>query len=103
MRLSIFSILGLGFLLSTCKPQAKQPEKSGMISLLEQTARESFYVPANIYASNTRVAYFDSLYKTSSPLERNKYRFLQAESCLFGGKTEQAIQLLQELLEIRDK
>ncbi|QHT69691.1 CRTAC1 family protein [Rhodocytophaga rosea] len=103
MRLSHYLIICLGILFSTCKPGVKQQEKSGMVALLEQTARESFYVPANIYASKTRIAHFDSLYKVSSPLERNKFRFLQAESCLFGGKTEQSIQILEELLQIRDK
>jgi hypothetical protein len=74
-----------------------------MTQLLEKVSRESFYVPQNIYASDVRVAYFDSLLQKAPVHQKNQYLLQKAINLLFGGRTAESIVILQSLLELKTK
>ncbi|MEQ9440912.1 MAG: CRTAC1 family protein [Cyclobacteriaceae bacterium] len=77
------------------------PEPVTMQQLLKQVVDTAFWIPENEYASQVRIAYYDSLVKTAPDAYRkNPFRFQQARALLFGGQTESAIEILEELLEI---
>ncbi|MFP4092766.1 MAG: hypothetical protein ACLFT3_20835, partial [Cyclobacteriaceae bacterium] len=64
MRISYLPVLFL-IVSAACRQEVSEMEK-----ILDQTARTSFFVPENPYASRVRVRYFDSLLQHVSEYER---------------------------------
>lgn len=67
--------------------------------IMEDIARETFFVSENSYASEPRIKYFDSLWQQSNPLQKNIYAYNKAKELLFSGDTEAAIRMFQALVE----
>ncbi|MEH6681701.1 MAG: CRTAC1 family protein [Sediminicola sp.] len=70
-----------------------------MRELLQKKAKEEFFVPENVYTSSMRAAYFDSISKTVPENRRDIYTLKMADALLYGGKTREAVKILEDLLE----
>lgn len=79
-----------------------EEKPADMREILRKTARESFFVSENQYASSVLIHYYDSLLQLANPLEKNQYKYRLAEALLYGGKTQKAIQHLQELQHLKN-
>jgi len=97
----LFICLHLAFLFS-CSQKMDTDTKKEMPVLLEKVANEKFFIPENMYASSVRIHYFDSLLQASPAHLKNKYLYHKAEALLYGGRTEEAIQILEDLLHQRN-
>lgn len=74
-------------------------KKLTMPELLKKAAEEQFFVPENIYAASIRAAYFDSISATVPANKRDSYNIKKAESLLYAGKTKEAIEILEPLID----
>lgn len=83
-------ILGLFLLFTSCDKKEKMPE------LLQKSASEKFFTPDNIYTSR-RADYYDSLQKEAPESKKEYYNLKKAQAFLYGGKTEEAIAILENL------
>lgn len=94
-----YSIYLLIILLAGC---SFKKNSADMRQVLLEKARESFFVPENPYASRVLIYYYDSVLQLANPLEKNLYKYRLAEALLYGGKTQEAIQHLQELQHLKN-
>ena len=74
-------------------------KEPSMQDVLRKNAEEQFYVTDNIYLSSERAAYFDSISKRVPDNQKDRYILRKAEALLYGGKTKEAIIILDALLE----
>ena len=100
-RATIQLLLLLIFLFS-CSQHEKSDSESKMPALLRQVAQQKFFVPENMYASSVQVAYYDSLLASAPEYLKNKYLYHKAEALLYGGETQEAISILEDLLHQRN-
>jgi len=77
--------------------------KKTMPEIIKKTAKDQFYIPENIYASSLRIAYFDSLSKIAPQNQKERYNLKKADALLYGGKTKDAIEILERLWEESNK
>lgn len=78
-------------------------EKQTMTKIIQKSAQEHFYVPENIYASSIRIAYFDSLARIAPSNQKEKYNLKKADALLYGGRTKEAIDILERLWSASNK
>ena len=78
-------------------------KKPTMADLLNQAASEYFFVPENMYASSERVNYYDSILAVIPDDQKDQYNLLKSKDLIYGGKTEEAIHLLENLRKKKSK
>jgi tetratricopeptide (TPR) repeat protein len=91
-------IIAFAFLLfASCDKKETMPD------IINRTAEEQFHTPENIYASSSRIAHFDSIIKAAPENEKERYNLKKADALLYGGNTEEAIEILERLWEEKKK
>ncbi|MGI0105771.1 CRTAC1 family protein [Salinimicrobium sp. WS361] len=78
-------------------------DKQTMPEIINQSAKEQFYIPENIYASSIRISYFDSLSKAAPPNQKERYNLKKADALLYAGRTKEAIEILERLWAASNK
>ena len=66
--------------------------------IMDIIAKETFFIPDNIYAGKERVTHFDSLLNGANLLQKNIYEYAKGKELLYTGNTEAAIDLFEKLL-----
>ncbi len=74
------------------------PSERDTSVIMEEIARKSFFSPDNLYASDQRIRFFDSLLSRTNPMQKNIYEYALAKELLYKGETDAAIRLFKELL-----
>lgn len=98
--LKIFTCIYVLSSLSACGPDVEEASHAYMLQLLEQTAERSA-THANMFANQSRIAYYDSLLRQQA--DNPNYLYNKAVDLLHHGDSREAAELFAQLLDIKEE